>query len=183
MAPRPAALGLLFVLALAACGRLTQSDSTGARAGSDDCGESSVPAGAAPDTSTSYSVCPGDDPAPVPKSERVTPVPGMLGVRAVPWQRIDVGGDDRTLIVHFTSGVQPCFVLDHVQIDYGDDAVTITLYEGHQPGSEDLACPEIGIFKSVTVVLDEPLAGRTLVDGAAQDSRPFSAGAGAILPI
>lgn len=127
-----------------------------------------MPAGAPPDTAIGYTACPGDEPAQVPKSEKVTPVPGMLGVRAVPWQQADVGDDDRTLNVDFTSGVQPCYVLDHVQIEYGEDAVTITLYEGHQPGSEDLACPEIGVFKSVTVVLDEPLAGQMLVDGAAQ---------------
>jgi hypothetical protein len=92
----------------------------------------------------------------------------MADVRAIGWDRVDVAGDDRTLTVHFWSGVEPCSVLDRVDVRYGDDAVTITLYEGHDPSADgkDVACIEIAVAKSVTITLDEPLAGRDSVDGA-----------------
>jgi len=41
--------------------------------------------------------------------------------------------------IDFTSGVEPCDVLDHVDVAYGADAVTITLFEGHDPGGGDVA--------------------------------------------
>ncbi len=90
----------------------------------------------------------------------------MADVRPIPWERIDVGSDDRTLTVFFTSGIEPCYVLDHVDDRYGASAVTITLYEGHDPAAGKVACIEIAMFKYVKVILDEPLAGRKLVDGA-----------------
>jgi hypothetical protein len=55
-----------------------------------------------------------------------------------------------------------------VDVAYGGDSVTITLFEGHDPTAGDVACIEIGVFKRVIITLDEPLAGRTIVDGAAE---------------
>lgn len=90
----------------------------------------------------------------------------MAGVRPIPWQKIKVGDDDRSLTVHFTSGVEPCYVLDHVDVDFQDEEVVVTLYEGHDPSDEDTACIELAEFKVTKVELDEPLGGRKLVDGA-----------------
>lgn len=97
----------------------------------------------------------------------VEPTPGMADVLARPFDTATVGDDDRTVTIDFVSGVEPCSVLDHVDVAYGDDAVTITLFEGHDPAAGDVACIEIGVFKQVVVTLDEALAGRTIVDGAA----------------
>jgi hypothetical protein len=41
------------------------------------------------------------------------------------------------------------------------------LFEGHDASAGNVACIEIGVFKRVIVTLDQPLAGRDLVDGAA----------------
>jgi hypothetical protein len=131
------------------------------------CVEGSPSDGAGPDTPVAG--CPDDGGhVPTPKSSPVTPRPGMADVRAIGWDRVDVAGDGRTLTIHFWSGVEPCSVLDRVDVRYGDDAVTITLYEGHDPSAddEDVACIEIAVAKSVTIRLDGPLAGRDLVDGA-----------------
>ena len=89
----------------------------------------------------------------------------MAGVRARPFDRAMLN-DDGTVTILFTSGVEPCAVLDHVDVDEGD-AVTITLYEGHDPDAGDVACIEIAVLKSVTITLDHPLDGRGIVDGAA----------------
>ncbi len=70
------------------------------------------------------------------------------------------------MAIDFTSGVEPCDVLDHVDVAYGADAVTITLFEGHDPGGGDVACIEIGVFKRTIVTLDRPLDARAIVDGA-----------------
>ncbi len=75
--------------------------------------------------------------------------------------------DGTSVTIDFVSGVEPCAVLDHVDVRYGTDAVTITLYEGHDADAGDVACIEIGVFKRVVVHLDEPLGDREIVDGAA----------------
>ncbi|HEX6844284.1 MAG TPA: hypothetical protein VF235_04130 [Actinomycetota bacterium] len=97
----------------------------------------------------------------------VEPTPGMADTYARPFDTAAVGDDDRTVTIDFVSGVEPCYVLDRVDVAYGADAVTITLFEGHDPAAGDVACIEIGVFKRVVITLDEPLAGRALVDGAA----------------
>ena len=97
----------------------------------------------------------------------VEPTPGMVGVRARPFDTATVGDDGRTVTVDFVSGIEPCTVLDHVDVAYGADAVTITLFEGSDPSAGDVACIEIGVFKRTIVTLDEPLGDRAIVDGAA----------------
>jgi hypothetical protein len=95
----------------------------------------------------------------------VEPTPGMHGVHPIGWNTADAGYDDRTVVVNFWSGIEPCSVLDHVDVAYGVDTVTITLYEGSDPSSGRVACIDIAQYKATTVTLDQPLDGRTLVDG------------------
>lgn len=95
----------------------------------------------------------------------VTPQPGMRSVRPIPWREAKPL-DDRTVRVSYTSGVAPCYVLDHVTVDYGADKVTITLYEGSGPLAQGQACVMIAIRKAVDVTLTEPLRDRAIVDGA-----------------
>jgi hypothetical protein len=183
-----------FVLVLVACGRLTEASSGREKNaigvdGGGDPGQS-VPGstgdpGAPPDDGDGTgTICiettaggdnpedpvvgcadGGDDPAPH-TSTPVTPRPGMADLYPIGWDRVDVADDDRTLTIHFWSGIEPCYVLDHVDVAYAGDTITITLYEGHDPQGEAVACIEIAMAKSVTIQLDEPLGGRALVDGA-----------------
>lgn len=97
----------------------------------------------------------------------VSPQPDTINVRPIPWREAKIL-DSRTVRVSFTSGVEPCYVLDHVTVDYGADQVAVTLYEGSDPAAQGQACVMIAVQKAVDVTLAEPLRHRTIVDGAAQ---------------
>ena len=148
----------VMVLSGAACG--SPSDGT---AGSGD-GLTSAPATSDPESPVSSSPG-GTDPNPAPGASPVEPQPGQDDVRPVGWESAKPIGD-RTVRVKFWSGVEPCNVLDRVETEYGPKSVTITLYEGHTPTDEDVACIELALLKQTTVELEEPLDGRKIVDGA-----------------
>lgn len=90
----------------------------------------------------------------------------MDGVRPISFTSATPSADGRSLTVAFTGGVAPCFVLDRVEVDLEPDAVTVTLYAGHEPTSEPVVCIEIAAFYATTVPLGEPLDGRPVLDGA-----------------
>ena len=128
------------------------------------CGEDV--SGSGPDGVVSSAPCiPG--PVPKPRPLIVVPRPGMADVRPTAFTSATVLPDDRTVDVRFWSGIEPCSVLDHVDVAYGSDALTITLFQGSDPNAGLVACPEIAVLKQVTVTLDQDLAGRRIVDGAA----------------
>jgi hypothetical protein len=134
-----------------------------------DCGEKV--SGTRPDASVSYTPCPGDeDPKvtdPYDGAQNVEPTPGMSGVSPRIFDKVVVGDDDRTLTIFFWSGVEPCYVLDQVDVDEGPGAITVTLFEGHDASAGDVACIEIALLKKVVVQLDDPVGDRRIVDGAA----------------
>jgi len=113
---------------------------------------------------------PGDDGKimdPGDGAKLVEPTPAMAGVQPHVFDHAVVSDDGTSVTVVFWSGVEPCYVLDHVDVDYGVRTVTITLYEGHDPNAGDVACIEIALLKKVVVQLDEPVGDREIVDGAA----------------
>jgi hypothetical protein len=111
----------------------------------------------------------GDDPLidPVPDAQVVEPNPDAVDLRARPFDAASVGDDGRTVTIDFVSGVEPCYVLGRIDVDEGPNAVRITLFEGHLPSDEDVACIDLGVFKTTTITLDTPLGDREIVDGAA----------------
>jgi hypothetical protein len=129
------------------------------------CGSKHVSA-SGPDATVATLPCvPG--PAPRPQPLIVVPRSGMANVRPIAFSSATVRPDGRTVDIRFWSGVEPCSVLDHVDVAYGTDTVTITLFEGADPTAGMVACPDIAMLKQVTVPLDQELAGRRIVDGAA----------------
>jgi len=134
-----------------------------------ECGEKV--SGTGPDATVSYTPCPGDDDPvvtdPYQGAQKVNPTPGMSDVYPRAFDKVVVGDDGRTLTIFFWSGVEPCYVLDHVDVDYGPDAITVTLFEGHDASAGDVACIEIALIKMVVVQLDAPVGDRRVVDGAA----------------
>ena len=129
------------------------------------CGVEEV-VGDGPDASVGFTPCPSDQVPATPVASPVEPTPGMADVRARGWDSADISADGLHVTISFVSGIEPCAVLDHVDVSYGAKAVTVTLYEGHDPGAGDVACIDIGVFKKVTVDLTEPLDGRAVRDGA-----------------
>jgi hypothetical protein len=127
---------------------------------------SPTPASAGPDTPVSTCVdTPGGDPG-SPVAQPVTPRPGMADVAPRGWDTADVSADGLILTIGFVSGVEPCSLLDHVDVRQAQNAVTVTLFEGHDPDvGANTACPDIGVYKSVQVELDTPLGDRDVRDG------------------
>lgn len=81
---------------------------------------------------------PGGDPGIGAKP--VVPRPGQLDVHPVVADSLAARVDGNTIIVTavWTSGVEPCNILDSIVVDKGEGTYTITLREGHGP--EDIAC-------------------------------------------
>lgn len=119
---------------------------------------------AEPGLDVPVSAPPGEGPIGV-KPPHVKARPGQEDVHPIAWQSARPKGAQRVL-VRFTSGVEPCHVLDHVDVRYGKTKIEITLFEGYEPGSEDVACIEIAEDKRTVVVLDQAVRGRKLLDGA-----------------
>jgi len=137
-----------------------------APSGLGSCGEQVI--GTGPDASVSTTPpCPGDDLGPSGGAQPVEPRPGMADVHPIGFDKAIVGHDGASVTIFFWSGVEPCYVLDHVDVSYGEDAITVTLFEGHDPSAGDVACIEIAQLKSTVVQLDQPVGDRAIVDGAA----------------
>jgi hypothetical protein len=134
------------------------------------CG-TTVTSGTGPNASVGFTPCPGDEP-PVIHPQIVEPMPGMADVHPIAFDSAKVGEDDRIVTIDFVAGVEPCSVLDHVDVSYAADAVTITLFEGHDPDAGMVACPAIAMFKRTIVTLDQPLDGRAIIDGAIRADQP-----------
>lgn len=98
--------------------------------------------------------------------DRLTqPRPGQANVRARRWESADVHPDDVTIDIAYWSGVEPCYVLDRVEVREEAARVVITLYEGSQPGF-DGACTEQAVERTTRIRLAAPLRDRALVDGS-----------------
>lgn len=88
----------------------------------------------------------------------------MDNVHPVTWRRAEVL-NDRTVRIHWESGVAPCTVLDRVEVDYRASEIAVSLFEGSDPAFRNAACIMIAQFKAVDVVLDQPVNGRAIVEG------------------
>ncbi|MDR8407603.1 hypothetical protein MTP10_02475 [Nonomuraea sp. 3-1Str] len=96
----------------------------------------------------------------------VKPTGDAVNVRKVPWQTARAVNKSRTIRLVWSSGVEPCTVLDRVKVKETAKTVTVTLYEGASPKAKNVACIMIAIEKTTTVKLKAPLGKRKLVDGA-----------------
>jgi hypothetical protein len=125
--PTGAVAGLLsMALLLAAC--------------SSAAAPSANPTEPSPDVPVSAPPSDGIGQVPDPGGKFVVPKPGQLDVHPVPADTLAARVDGSTIIVTatWTSGVEPCNVLDSIEVARGSGTYTITLREGHGP--EDIAC-------------------------------------------
>jgi hypothetical protein len=157
---RPAALlSLAFVAALAG-GCATASGPSPAGSATAPSAAPSVAPSSAPSVDPNGSVgmdLPTDDPSgvPDPGGKIVVPKPGQLDVHPVAAGSLAATVDGRRVVVTvtYTSGVEPCYVLDSIVVQRGDHAIAITLREGHGPG--DAVCIEIAETKRTMIDLGE----------------------------
>jgi hypothetical protein len=109
----------------------------------------------------------GQDPgAGDPGAGFVVAKPGQLDVHPVAIDSFAARVDGTTIVVTatWTSGVEPCNILDHIKVDPQPGTYTITIFEGHSDAA--VACIEIAQVKKTEFEIP---AGRTgsyrLLDG------------------
>ncbi len=109
---------------------------------------------------------PGNGPVIIPK-------PGQLEIRPVRLDLLAAAVDGRHVIVTatWTSGVEPCYVLDHVFVAPGARSFTITVFEGHGPGDD--ICIEIAQIKQTQVDLGELAPGTYTIADSQRGAAPI----------
>jgi hypothetical protein len=155
-----AAIILLVALALAGCG---------------SAGASVPPTGSEtidPATPTGTNAGPAVE-LPPGSGELVVPKPGQVDVREIPADLLeaDVDGRSVTIRITFTSGVEPCYVLDTIVVTRGDHAFAVTLRQGHAPG--DFVCIDIAVAKHALVDLGDLEPGAYTITDATGGAAPI----------
>ena len=120
---------------------------------------------------------PSEDPALIdPLVRIVVPKPGQLDVRPIPAQTLSAAAAGRhvTLTIDYTSGVEPCNILDSIVVAVGADAKTfaITLREGHGP--QDVVCIEIAESKRAIVDLGDLAPGTYTISDTTGGAAPIT---------
>ena len=97
----------------------------------------------------------------------------MDNVRPTAFDTATIGGDDTTLTIVFWSGLEPCSVLDHVDVSYAADTVTVTLFQGSDPHAGDVPCIDIAVQKQVTITRTSRSPGATSSTGRPRRHGPL----------
>lgn len=133
--------------------------------GAEDCQDTGGDMGAPPPSDGLPADGGGVEPGPGEATE-VEATAGLQDIRPVGWDAVEVDPDDQSrLTVYWWSGVAPCNALADVEVEATDEAVTLTVLEGTVPADEPQACIELAVYKQTTVVLDEELGPRSILDG------------------
>src|SRR5689334_6768872 len=120
---RRAALAALFLAVLAACGSSSAS-------------LKNAPTSTEAATSTSLAHLP----PPSSGVRRIQPTPGALDVHPVTFDPSRATARDDAVLVHFSGGIAPCFVVDHYAVTETASTVTITVYAGRDAKKRDTVC-------------------------------------------
>jgi len=148
---RPALAIATLGLALVAC-----SSGGGATAGPSEAPASEPPASEAPAASGD----PGIGNPDLGGIELVEPKPGQQDTHPVALERLDATASGTTVSVdaYWTSGVDPCYVLDQVQIhDNGDQTIDVTVIEG--TSDPDAICVMMAVAKHTIFSFEVPGTG------------------------
>ena len=96
--------------------------------------------------------------------ELVRPQPGLFNVEPADWEKAVVTPDDRHVAIYFMVGPPALEALDHVDVRYQPERIVLTVYVGTTEDVDSWKLP--AICRVVLCELDEPVAGRRLVDGS-----------------
>jgi hypothetical protein len=99
----------------------------------------------------------------------VVPKPGTRDPRPVAIEKLDVQVEGRRAVAvpSWWSGVEPCTVLDSVELEREGNTFSISVREGS--GAQDVACIELALLKATSVDLGELEPGEYTV--VAKDGR------------
>ena len=100
---------------------------------------------------------------PTPPLATIDPNP-LTDPQKITWQQA-VRIDDKTLDIYYVGNAAGCRRLANVRVAESATTVTITLFEGADPARAQEVCPGAGVNARTRVPLDNPLAGRQLIDG------------------
>lgn len=93
------------------------------------------------------------------------PSDGLTDVRTTTFDRSKERAGGRALDLFFWSGVEECYGVHRVDVEYLKEEVVVTIFEGRRPEAE--TCIELAVRKVVRVDLGEPIGDRKVVDGGA----------------
>jgi hypothetical protein len=95
-------------------------------------------------------------------------------MQAVPWTRVDVSGDGRTLFVVYTGGQigGACGTLGKVDLVQSPSDVRIGLQLGNRSASD--LCSLVGVVQATAITLDAPLGDRAVIDTATGARPPLA---------
>ena len=136
---------------------------------------SQPPGGAEPDPVAPDAPTDRPEPGVLPGDARVVvPKPGQFDVRPIPAQTLSAQVDGRRVVIaiDYTSGVEPCYVLDSILVQPGPGSFAITLREGH--GAGDVMCIEIAEFKRALVDLGDLEPGTYTISDTTRGATPIS---------
>ena len=104
----------------------------------------------------------------------VTPKPGQLGVHPIPAESFsaDVHGRKVELEIGYSIGVEPCYILDSIDVTRHDHTFTITLRQGHGPGNA--VCIQIAELVRSFVDLGELAPGTYKITDSQKGAPPIS---------
>lgn len=160
----------MVLISLAGCSSAGASPSNqGGSQMSDNPTASPQPAATGSDVTvgTSAPLVSGDPGTVTPAPGKVVkPQPGQLDVHPVRAQALSTfhGGPHNLVNVDYTSGVQPCHVLDSVLITRSGNSIVLTLLEGHFPDAG--VCSEITEAKRTIVDLGDLDPGHYTISDA-----------------
>jgi hypothetical protein len=113
------------------------------------------------------------DGSPEPGGELVVPKPGQLDVHPISSDSFAAAVDGRhvLLTITYTSGVEPCSILDTIIVERGEGSFAITLREGHGPGNQ--VCIMIAKVMQAQVDLGELDPGTYTISDTTQGAAPI----------
>ena len=166
-------LTIVLVAGTAACGSAAAPPAAEAPSSP----PTSLAAGQDPDASVGIDLpAPSVDPALIdPLVRIVVPKPRQLDVRPIPAQKLSAATAGRhvTLTIDYTSGVEPCNILDSIVVAVGDAGTfAITLREGHGP--QDVVCIEIAESKRAIVDLGDLAPGTYTISDTTGGAAPIT---------
>ena len=164
---RTFAPAIAFAIALAAC------TSGGTPATSQPTGASPTASAGPSDGAAEPGNNPGGDLGPGGSEALVVPKPGQLDVHPIAADSFSAQVDGRhvVLTITYTSGVEPCSVLDTIVVQRGEGSFAITLREGHGPG--DQVCIMIAKVMKTRVDLGELDPGTYTISDTAGGADPI----------